>query len=316
MFNKIYKLIKKYNNIAIARHIGADLDALGAQIALKEIIKNTFPNKNVYAIGAYAAKFKFMGQLDRESEEMYNDSLLIVLDSPIVKRTDVDDISKFSYKIKIDHHPFDEEFCDLEYIDDASSSASEIVYDLCQNTRLKMTKYAAERLFMGIVFDTNRFLYPCTSTKTMRVCADIIDKYKIDKGTLYEDVYMRNLDEIRFQGYVFQNIKVTENGVGYITITEDIQKQFNVDAASAGNMVSNLTFINELLVWLTFSEDTKQNIIRVSVRSRGPVINKIAMQYNGGGHKLASGMRINSFDLVDEIVEKLDEECEKYKEEN
>ena len=55
MFNKIYKLIKKYNNIAIARHIGADLDALGAQIALKEIIKNTFPNKNVYAIGAYAA---------------------------------------------------------------------------------------------------------------------------------------------------------------------------------------------------------------------------------------------------------------------
>ena len=314
MFNKIYKLIKKYDNIAIARHIGADLDALGAQIALKEIIKNTFPNKKVYAIGAYAAKFKFMGQLDRENEEMYNNSLLIVLDSPILRRTDVEDISKFSYKIKMDHHPFDEEFCDLEYIDDASSSVSEIIYDLCKNTRLKMTKYAAERLFHGIIFDTNRFLYPCASTNTMRKVADLIDNFTLDKTILYEESYMRNIDEIRFQGYVFQNIKITENGVGYITITDDIQKQFNVDAASAGNMVSNLTFINELLVWLTFSEDKKQDMIRVSVRSRGPSINQIAMQYNGGGHKLASGMRLKNFDEVDEIVDKLDEECKKYKE--
>nr|HOO68013.1 DHHA1 domain-containing protein [Bacilli bacterium] len=79
--------------------------------------------------------------------------------------------------------------------------------------------------------------------------------------------------------------------------------------------VGNLTFIDELLVWLTFSEDKKLNIIRVSVRSRGPSINKIAMQYNGGGHNLASGMRIDSFNQVDEIIEQYDKLCKKYKEE-
>ena len=216
MFNKIYKLIKKYDNIAIARHIGADLDALGAQIALKEIIKNTFPNKKVYAIGAYAAKFKFMGPLDRESDSMYDNSLLIVLDTPILRRVDADAFDKFSYKIKIDHHPFDEEFCDLEYIDDASSSVSEVIYDLCKSTKLKMNKYAAERLFHGIIFDTNRFLYPCATTNTMRKVADLVDKFNLDKTSLYEESYMRNIEEIRFQGYVFQNINITENGVGYI----------------------------------------------------------------------------------------------------
>lgn len=318
MFNKIYKAIKKYNNIVITRHISADVDALGAQIALKNIILNNFPKKKVYAIGAYSSKFKYMGTLDKENDEMYKDSLLIVLDTPIKKRIDmqtISDMDKYSYRIKIDHHPFDEEFCDIEYIDDNSSSTCEIILDLCKATKLKLNKYTAERLFLGIVFDTNRFLYPCASTKTMRDCAELLDKYEINKTDLYEQTYIRNLDEIRFQGYIFQNIKVTENGVGYICISDEIQKQFGVDPASAGNMVGYLTFIDELLVWLTFSEDKKQDTIRVSVRSRGPAINGIAMQYNGGGHKLASGIRIDSFDKVDEIIEKFDQLCLDYKEE-
>ena len=42
-FKMVAKLIKKYNNIVIARHIGADPDALGSQLALREMIKNMYP---------------------------------------------------------------------------------------------------------------------------------------------------------------------------------------------------------------------------------------------------------------------------------
>ena len=52
MHKKIFNRIKKYNTIVIARHIGPDPDSLGAQIGLKDIIINNFPNKNVYAVGA------------------------------------------------------------------------------------------------------------------------------------------------------------------------------------------------------------------------------------------------------------------------
>ena len=45
LFKDIFKLIKKYNNIVIARHIGADPDALGSQFALKELIKENFNEK-------------------------------------------------------------------------------------------------------------------------------------------------------------------------------------------------------------------------------------------------------------------------------
>ena len=312
MFKEIYKAIKKYDNIVIARHIGADIDALGSQIALKTIIESNFPLKKVYAVGAYSSKFKYMGSLDKELEKIEDNTLLIVLDTPIIRRLDGVEGNDFKYKIKIDHHPFEEKFCDIELIDEHSSSTCELIVDLVKNTKLKMNKYAAERLYMGIIADTNRFLYPCSSPKTMQVSAGLISEYDIDKKELYENMYMRNLDEVRFSGYVLQNLKVTKNGVGYISITDDIQKQFGVDAASAGNMVNELTFINELLVWLTFSEDKKQGIVRVSVRSRGPVINTIAMQYNGGGHKLASGIRLQDFSLVDEIVSRLDLLCKEY----
>ena len=85
---RIYKKIKQYNKIVIARHVGPDPDALGSSIGLKHIIKNTFPDKEVYVIGTPASTFKYIGELDQFSEDMYIDSLLIVTDTPDKKRVD------------------------------------------------------------------------------------------------------------------------------------------------------------------------------------------------------------------------------------
>ena len=47
LFKQIYKKIKKYDKIVIARHVGPDPDALGSTLGLKESILATFPNKKV-----------------------------------------------------------------------------------------------------------------------------------------------------------------------------------------------------------------------------------------------------------------------------
>lgn len=316
MYKEIYKAIKKYDEIVIARHTGADIDALGSQFAMQEIIKETFPEKKVYAIGAYSSKFKFVGPLDREEDLKLENPLLIVLDTPKTSRIDALDLSKYSFKIKIDHHPLEEEFGDIELVNDKSSSACEVVIDLCNNTKLKMNKIAAERLFMGIVSDTNRFMYPSTSYETMNKAAKLIEEFGVNPPELYEKMYLRDLVELRFEGYMLQNLKVTKNKVAYIKITDEIQKEFNVDAATPSNMIGSLSYINDFIVWVTFSEDKKQNLVRVSIRSRGPVINTVAMQYNGGGHKLASGVRLPDFTLSDALIDDLDKLCKEYLENN
>ena len=88
LFKEIYKQIKKYDNIVLARHIGADPDALGSQFAMKELINVNFKNKHVYAVGAVASRFRFMGNLDKIDNLDVTNSLLIVLDTPDKKRID------------------------------------------------------------------------------------------------------------------------------------------------------------------------------------------------------------------------------------
>lgn len=315
IYKGIYKKIKKYDTIVLARHVGADPDALASQIALRDIIKNTFPKKNVYAVGTPASKFKYIGLLDRFDDTYYNNSLLIVLDTPDSKRVDGVTPSLFTDSIKIDHHPFVEKYCNLELIDDSASSACQLVVELVFNTKLVMTKEAAEKLYMGIISDTNRFLYYYTTPKTFSLVSKLIEKTNIDFTKLYEIMYLRPMKEIKFQNYIASNMTITENGLGYIKIADDILKEHNVDAATAGNLITNFNYIEEMIVWVMFTEDVANNYIRASIRSRGPIINEAASHFGGGGHIYASGARLKNFDDADLFIKELDEVCKKYKEE-
>lgn len=313
MYSNIYKKIKKYDTIVIARHVGADPDALASSLGLKEIILHTFPKKKVYVIGHPASKFKYLGILDKMSEELYQNSLLIVTDTPDKKRVDGVDASKFEYSIKIDHHPFIEKYCDMEWIDDTKTSASEMILELVQNTKLKINKEAAEKLYIGLVSDSNRFLFYYTTPKTFELVSWLIKKTKIDITELYTLLYLRPIKELKFQGYVESHLEVTEHGVAYIHITDEVLKQYSVDPAAAGNMINNFNYIEEALVWVVFSEDKNNNTIRGSIRSRGPVVNEVAATFGGGGHIHASGVRLKTFEDADSLVLALDKVCEDYK---
>lgn len=310
---KIYKQIKKYNKIVIARHVGADPDALGSSIGLKEIILNTFPDKEVYVVGMPASRHKYIGQLDKFTDDMYNDSLLIVLDTPNKKRVDYVDVDKFNSVIKIDHHPFVDKFGELEIVDTAASSASQLVIELVFNTKLKLNKKAAECLYVGVVGDTNRFLHYYTTAKTFELVSRLIKKTGINFTELYENMYLRPLKELKFESYIINNLKVTENGFGYIKLDEETLNNFEIDAATACNVVNNLTYINEIYAWGIFAYDKLNNNVRGSLRSRGPIINEVAANYNGGGHIYASGVRVDNFEIVQNIIKDLDLVCKNYK---
>ena len=240
---------------------------------------------------------------------MYQNSLLICLDVPDAARVDGVDVKLFKDSIKIDHHPFVEKYCNVEWVDDSASSTCQMIMELVLNSKLRITKSAAEKLYIGLVADTNRFLFYYTTTKTFDIVSQIIKLTDIDFTNLYEALYMRPLKEIKFQSYLTTNLKVTDNGFGYIIVTEDILKKFDVDAATAGNMVNKFNYIDEIVAWAVFSVDSKNDTIRGSIRSRGPIINEVAAQYGGGGHKFASGVRLKTIEEVEKMVDSLDKTC-------
>ncbi len=313
MFKKIYKEIKRYDKIVIARHIGVDPDALSSQLGLRDSIKKTFPEKEVYAVGSGSNKFSYIGKLDKSSDlGDLSETLLIVTDTPDKKRVDIENIDEYDFVIKIDHHVFIEEFGDLEYIDDKASSACEIILSLIEETKLECDSLIAQTLYTGLVADSNRFLFNTCTPATFALVSRFLEKYPFNLQEVYSKMYLRPVNEVKFEGFLAQSMFITENKLGYVKITEKNLEEFKVDTAAAGNMINNFNFIDEILVWATITEDTKNEQIRVSVRSRGPEINKVLEKFKGGGHKMAAGAKVKDFDTAMEIMNKLDRELVNY----
>ncbi len=311
IFKLIYNEIKKYKVIYIARHIGPDPDAFGSQMALKESIKLTFSDKEVYAVGCTVSRFKYFGKVDKVNNYDYENSLLIVVDTPDKKRVDIENFTSFKNVLKIDHHPKVDTFGSVEYIDETSASASQLVYEVIENTKLKMNSQIAGDLFIGIVSDTNRFLYN-SDEKVFDLVSSLIKKYKLNTDELYKKFYAKPLSETRLMGYIASSLKVDKYGFAYIELDEDIINSFNADLSSASNMINDFNNINEILVWVFVSKDEKNNLYRVNIRSKGPIINEVAAKYGGGGHKLASGVRTEDKKVVDNLLKDLSNCCKEY----
>ncbi len=109
-----------------------------------------------------------------------------------------------------------------------------------------MNKDIAEKLFMGIVSDSDRFLLSYTTPKTLLLSSKLLNDYKFELMPLYNNLYERPISERKFESYIINNMTITNNGFGYIKITDDVINEFKVDAGTASNMVNDLNFIKEL----------------------------------------------------------------------
>lgn len=313
---KIYRRIKKYDKIVIARHIGPDPDAIASQIALRDSIRLTFPEKKVIAVGTGVSKFKKFGLLDKSDFTNFKDALLIITDVPTMER--VDGIEDLDYKevIKIDHHPCEKGVADIEIIDDTASSACQLIAELILNTNLKMDQNVASNLFLGIVSDSDRFLVSYTTVNTFRVITKLLEESKIDFVGLYDKLYERPINEIKFHGYLSEHLTFNESGLAYVKISPEILKEYKVDTATPSNMINDFNYIKDVLVWTFITYDEKNEQYKVNIRSRGPIINEIAAKYNGGGHKFASGVKTQNESDIEGLLKDLDQVCEEYKNNN
>lgn len=312
IYKKIFKLIKKYDEIVLARHIGPDPDAVASQIALRDSIKLTFPNKRVYAVGVGVSKFKYLGSLDKPDFNSLTNSLLIVLDVPNFYRIDGADDLDYKDIVKIDHHPKEDIIGTADFTSSDYSSTCEMVANLIYETKLVMDKDIAEKLFLGIVSDSERFLFKNTTAGTFEMAAKLCKDYNLDFTNLYANLYQKSFNECKFEAYIINNLIITDNKFGYILIDNKVVEEYKVDLSAASVLINNFNFIEELNVWCFITYDERNEIYKVNIRSRGPIINEVASKYNGGGHQYASGARISEKKNVDALIKDLDEAASNY----
>jgi len=308
---KIVEKIRQYDTIIIHRHVRPDPDAIGSQVGLKKMIQKTFPDKKVYAVGEEDPSLTFLEQMDDVSDEVFKEALIIVCDTANTER--ISDQRYISGKevIKIDHHPNEDAYGDVNWVDTSASSTSEMIYEMYVTfkTEWKIDEQFARLIYGGIVGDTGRFLFPSTSNKTFHYAAELIE-YPFDRQSLYDGLYEVEQNIARLRGYVLQNLEVTPSGMCAIKIGATILEQYKVDPINTGKLVGIPGDIKGVIAWVFFIEEP--DVIRVRLRSKGPVINELASKYRGGGHPLAAGATVYSWEEADQLIKELDEVCITY----
>lgn len=294
-FKTILAKIKAYDTIIIHRHMKPDPDALGSQVGLKEMITSNFPQKTVKVTGYNEPSLSWLAQMDDVSDKDYEGALVIVVDTANRPRIDDQRYLNGNFLIKIDHHPDEDHYGDLSYVDTKASSASEIITDFALKNQLKLSDQAARLLYAGILGDTGRFLYPATTSKTFIIASELL-KYDFDFAALARQMDSFPYKIAKLQAYVFENLEIDKNGAARIILSQKILKKFNLTDAETSAIVSSPGKIDTVQVWAIFVEQADGHY-RVRLRSKSTVINEVAKRHAGGGHPLASGA--NSYSLAE-----------------
>ena len=289
MFEKILELIKKYDTVIIHRHSNPDGDALGSQIGLKNIIKENFPEKTVYAVGDGSVRYGFMegSEMDVIADEVYADALSIVLDTSAKALISDDRYTTAKATARIDHHIFCETICETEVTDTSYESCCGLITAFAMECGLKLNSLAAKSLYTGMITDSGRFKYDSTTSQTFRYASFLMER-EFDTADIYKNLYSDDLDFIKLRARFVLKIEMTPHRVAYIYTTRKEADGYGADDFTLSRaMVNVMAEIKGIDSWVNFTES--ESGVLCEIRSHTHNINKIAVKYGGGGHAKASG---------------------------
>lgn len=302
---EILAKIKAYDTIIIHRHMRPDPDAIGSQVGLAEIIRANFPEKKVYQVGKITEGLEFLASMQTIEDQLYQGSLVIVTDTANSPRISDDRYHLGDFLIKIDHHPNDEPYGDLVWVDTKASSCSEMITQFWYENQdqLVLNSQAARLLYAGIVGDTGRFLYPATSSQTLFLASQLLN-YPFDMAKLNRQLSQISLAVAQLVGYVYQHLTIDENGVANVYLPLAILNEYQVTDAMTASLVPLPGEIDCVQTWALFVEQP-EGYYRVRLRSKEKPINEIAKRHHGGGHPLASGANAYSLEETKQIYQEL-----------
>lgn len=320
VMEQILEKIKAYHRIMIFRHVRNDGDCVGASKGLKQILQQSFPEKEILLIDSECAQYlAFMGPEDEDvADEKYAEALGIVVDTASEARISNKKYALCKELIKIDHHIPLESYGVLAWVEEEMSSCCEMIvkfYDTFRD-QLKLDSTAASFLYTGMVTDTGRFRYSEVNGDTLRHAAILLDA-GVDTQTLFARLYLEAFEYLKFKAEIYRRMQVTENGVAYIFVDKAMQEEFGLTLEQASACVGTLDSIRGCICWAAFIENgDDQGTIRVRLRSRFVHINSVAEHYRGGGHACASGATVYGLEEMDALLREADALVKDYKENN
>lgn len=311
--NSIKETILEAKSIGLCGHIKPDGDCLGSSLSLYKGIQQI--NKNVSIIKNdkvpdYLHILKNTQEMTDYSLDLSYD-LFIVLDSSSIDRIGECQslFEKANKTICIDHHRSNTFFADINLVDSEKSSTCELVYELITAMELEYSVDMSNNTFIGLLTDTNRFLYTNSTGRTLEVASNLVNN-GIDKDGIMQALYQSNsIVSYKLTGIVIENTKFLYDNK--LTICPLTTEDLNSIGATRDDIEDKINLIRDIdtveLACLIKQEGPNQ--FDISFRSKKYIdVSQIALSFGGGGHLRAAGCSYSgSLDnLIDELIERFE----------
>ena len=323
---ELQELMKNSNCVMTVGHKMSDADAFGATLAIYRMAK---------ALGKPAYIILDKASIDPTVERIYDsinkeyvslldniitpqmalarmtpETLLMVVDCQKNGLLSEPKLVKKATKIGvIDHHRRGDDAIDnLSFYlsSTAASSSVELIVELFEFMKEEITfdKLEATWLLLGIIVDTNNFIYRC-SEKTFRV-SSILAKYGADM-TGVKRYLKEEITEKIARNELIDSLITYQDRVGIAVGRED----FYFDRPALAKISDEIISIVGIDVGITVGRLSNQTI-GISARSLGTINVQVLMEkMGGGGHFNNAATQIHSDDIND-VVKKLKQFIDEY----
>ncbi len=303
-YELILEQIKENDNFIITSHEGPDGDNIGSVLALYYLIKSF--DKKVKIILAdkvpdylsflpNSDKILELGELARDEREKLADyDMMMVVDSSNLDRIgEVKSIISNQTLINIDHHIDNSKFGDYNLVESAAATG-EIIYKLFKKTSLELAHNFALAIATAIITDTGSFKYSSTTAKTHQIMSDLL-KVNVDTSYICQQVFLNNTREnLLLTGEVLRNLTIINENIAHLTVTQSLLNRIGATLEDTEGLVSYALSVKGVEVGILFKEVANKEV-KVSLRSKEFIkVNKIAHQFNGGGHDRAAGLKMKA----------------------
>jgi len=299
-----WQLIKKSQTITLLTHYKPDGDGISACAALSHILENQ--NKTIESI--YPSDPDFIYKRHPKNIKINTHTqipdLIIVCDTSNSERCYLPDEFKNIPLINIDHHISNNINGTYNFVDPIATSTCDFLYELLKVwDPSTIDKTVAECLLVGILYDSQVFNTSSTTSKSLRIAADLMD-YGVNLFALRDELIAnKNPTIIALWGKILSNITISPSGQSaWARVTQDDLKEFNLT-------LNGLTGFNNFVAGIAgidvsaFFYETEDGKTKVSLRSRKTDVNKLANQFGGGGHIRASGIMMDK--PLDQCIPKI-----------
>ena len=285
--NEAVNKLKSAEKILVTAHINPDGDALGSTLAMCQALRQLGKSAQIYIDDVLPSNLNFLPHIEEikrpTDNEKFDADLLLIIDTAPDRIGNVRKLTDAPI-LNIDHHITNKNFENDIYLDAKAAASCEIIFQLCKELEIKITKNIAICLYTGIATDTGFFNYSNTTPKTLRIAAELLEA-GVEPNYISEMVERRKLEDVKVMSAALQTMQIYFGGkVAGLFIDAELAKIVE----TTEGLIDLIRVIDtvEVAFVLTYKDE---NTVRASLRSKGVNVSEIAQKLGGGGHIRAAG---------------------------